>query len=101
MNSLAAIAATLFGLAIAAFVGAGAATATVFGIPLGVILFWIGVTLLATAILFATLAAIAAIRVLALENSLNKARAAFTAATTIVTSSCPPACWGDLTMPSC
>ena len=39
MNTLAAIAATLFGLAIAAFAGAGAATASVFGIPLAKILF--------------------------------------------------------------
>ena len=101
MNTLAAIAATLLGLAIAAFAGAAAATATVFGIPLAVILFWIGVTLLATAILFGILAGIAALRVLVLEGELNGARADFTSAVTKVTNSCPTTCWGDLTAPSC
>jgi hypothetical protein len=101
MNTLAAIAATLLGLAIAAFAGAGAATATVFGIPLAVVLFWIGVTLLATAILFGILAGIAALRVLVLEGELNQARTDFATAVSKVTSACAMACWGDLTPPSC
>ena len=101
MNTLAAIAATLLGLAIAAFAGAGAATATVFGIPVAIVLFWIGVSLLATAILFGIFAGIAALRVLVLEGELNGARTDFAAAVANVQSSCPTSCWGDLTAPSC
>lgn len=101
MNTLAAIAATLLGLAIAAFAGAAVATATIFGIPLAVVLFWIGVTLLATAILFGILAGIAALRVLVLENELNQARTDFSTAVSKVTSSCAMSCWGDLTAPFC
>jgi hypothetical protein len=101
MNTLAAIAATLLGLAIAAFAAAGTASATIFGIPVGIVLFWIGVSLLATAILFGILAGIAALRVLVLEGELNQARTDFAAATAKVTTACPGTCWGDLTMPSC
>jgi hypothetical protein len=102
MNTLAAIAATLFGLAIAAFAAAAAAlNIVIVGIVLAKLLFWIGITLLATAILFAILAGIAAIRVLVLEGELNQARVNFADAVTRVTTSCPSTCWGDLTMPSC
>lgn len=102
MNTLAAIAATLFAIAAAA-VGAAAAVASipVIGKALAVIILWAALTLLATAILFGILAGIAAIRVLVLENELNQARANFANATSSVTSSCPPTCWGDLSMPSC
>ena len=102
MNTLAAIAATLFGLAIAAFAAAASALGIVIvGIVLSKLLFWIGVSLLATAILFGILAAIAAIRVLVLEGELNQARVNFADAVARVTSSCPATCWGDLTPPAC
>jgi hypothetical protein len=102
MNTLAAIAATLFAIAAAAVGAAVAALAIpVIGKALAVVILWAALTFLATAILFAVLAGIAAIRVLVLENELNQARAAFGNATTTVTNSCPPGCWGDLTMPAC
>jgi hypothetical protein len=102
MNTLAAIAATLFAIAAAA-VGAAAAVVSipVIGQALAVIILWVALTFLATAILFAVLAGIAALRVLVLGGELNGARAAFSNATTGVTNSCPPSCWGDLTMPAC
>lgn len=102
MNTLAAIAATLFGLAIAAFAAAASAlNIAIVGIVLAKLLFWLGISLLATAILFAVLAGIAALRVLVLEGELNQARVDFAAAVARVTSSCPATCWGDLTPPSC
>ena len=102
MNTLAAIAATLFGLAIAAFAAAASAlNIVIVGIVLAKLLFWLGISLLATAILFAVLAGIAALRVLVLEGELNQARVDFAAAVARVTSSCPATCWGDLTPPSC
>ena len=62
MNTLAAIAATLFGLAIAAFAAAASAlNIVIVGIVLAKLLFWLGISLLATAILFAVLAGIAAL----------------------------------------
>lgn len=102
MNTLAAIAATLFGIAAAA-VGAAVAALSipVIGKALAVVMLWVALTFFATAILFAVLAGIAAIRLLVLENELNQARADFTNATTRVTNACPPSCWGDLTMPAC
>jgi hypothetical protein len=102
MNTLAAIAASLFAIAAAA-VGAAAAVASipVIGQALAVVLLWVALSFLATAILFAVLAGIAALRVLVLEGELNQARTSFANATARVTASCPPSCWGDTTMPAC
>lgn len=100
-NAMAAIAGALFTLAIGAFAAAGAASATIFGIPLAAVLFWIAVTLLATAILFAIFAAIGFAQIAVLEGELNRARSDFINATDAVTKACPVMCWGDLTMPSC
>jgi hypothetical protein len=87
--------------AIAAFAGAAVATATIFGISLGALLFWIGVTLAATALLFFAIAAGLAIQVAVLQGELNGARTSFVNATNDVMTACPTTCWGDLAMPSC
>jgi hypothetical protein len=102
MNTLAAIAATLFGIAAAAL-GAAAAVSTipVIGQGLAVIILWVALSFFATAILFGILAGIAALRLLVLEGELNGARADFANATATVTGVCPSNCWGDLTPPSC
>lgn len=102
----AAIAAVLAGLAVTLFIAAASASASVvvFG-PISLVpalaLFWAAVTVAATSILFWTLAGIFEAQVLVLEGELGNARNAFTAAANKVTTSCPAACWGNLTMPSC
>jgi hypothetical protein len=103
MNTLAAISASLAGLAFLAFGAAAGAFALglVFGFVLWKVLVAIGLSLLATALLFGVLAGIAALRLLVLEGELNGARADFTTATASVMRSCGPECWGDLTLPAC
>lgn len=104
-DMLASVALTLSGIAVALFAAAAVATATivVFGFTIIVanLLFWLGVTVAATALVFWTLSGIAAIQVLVLEGELSDARSKFIAAADRVTSSCPPSCWGDTTMPGC
>lgn len=96
----AAAAATLVAAA-TAFAASAAATATIFGIPLGVVLFWIGVALLVVAAVLAVLAAIAQADLNNANTALGNARQAFTTAASDVTSKCSIYCWGDLTQPAC
>jgi fatty acid desaturase len=100
-DTLAAIAGALLALGVALLIGAGAATATVFGIPLAVILFWAAVTVIATAILFGLFALIAGIQYAVQQGELNAERARFTDDASKVTMACPSNCWGDLTLPAC
>lgn len=98
---LAIIAGALLTAGLAALAGAAVATGTFFGIPAAVVLFWIAVTLLATALLFAIAASAAAIQYGIQQGELNAERTRFTNDATKVTTSCPSNCWGDLTLPAC
>jgi hypothetical protein len=101
MNLMAAIAAFFFGLFTALIAAAAVASATIFGIPLGIVLFWAAVSALATAILFGIFAAIGASQLAVQQGELNAERQRFTNTTSAVTANCPASCWGDLSLPAC
>ena len=94
----AAMAAALLTLAAALFVGAGAATATVLGFPLAAILFWIAVSVAATAFALATVALIFEAQRLVIVGELGAAKVRFLNARNDVMVACLPACWGDPNM---
>ncbi len=100
-DTLSAIAGLLLAAAVALLIGAGAATATVFGIPLAYILFWAAVSLFATAVLFGILALITAAQYGVQQGELNGERTRFTNDASAAMTSCPSTCWGDLTLPAC
>jgi hypothetical protein len=100
-DTFAAIGVALLTLAAALLIGAGAATATVIGIPLAALLFWAAVSVAATAVLFLLIAAIFEIQYLVQQGELNAERTAFANAASGVMAACPSSCWGDLSLPSC
>ncbi len=97
----AAVAAVLATLAVALFAAAAVATVSILGIPLAPVLFWAGVTVAATSIVFWTLAGIFEAQRLVIEGELGAAKNNFISATSAVVVACPTTCWGDLTIPKC
>jgi hypothetical protein len=91
----AAMAAALLTLAAALFVGAGAATATVLGFPLAAILFWIAVSVAATALALLTVALVFEAQRLVILGELGAAKGRFLSARNDVMLACLPSCWGD------
>lgn len=100
-DTFAAIGVALLTLAAALLIGAGAATATVIGIPLATLLFWAAVSVAATAVIFLLIAAIFEIQYLVQQGELNAQRTAFSTAASNVMAACPSTCWGDLSVPAC
>ena len=100
-DALAAIAAALLVAAVALLIGAGAATATVWGILLAAALLIAAIAAFALFSLFASFALAAAVQYAIQVGELNAERARFTDDAANVTRSCPSTCWGDLTLPSC
>jgi hypothetical protein len=100
-DTFAAIGGSLLLLAGALLIGAAAATASVFGIPLAYILFWAAVSVAATAVLFLLIAAIFEAQFLVQQGELNGERTRFANAASAVMSACPSSCWGDLSVPAC
>ena len=93
----------ILGAVITAVGGVTAALAIFAALPgiLKLIIVGIFVTLVATALFFLTLYAIAKIQVAILEGNLNGLRLAFLSAVNKIMQSCPTNCWGDLTLPKC
>jgi hypothetical protein len=93
----------ILGAVITAAGGVTAALAIFLALPsfLKVVVVGIFVTLVATALLFLTLYAVAKIQVAILEGNLNGLRQAFLSAADDIMRSCPTNCWGDLTLPNC
>jgi hypothetical protein len=94
----AAMAAALLTLAAALFVGAGAATATVLGWPLAAILFWIAVSVAATALALAAVALVFEAQRLVIVGELGAAKNHFLSVRNDVMLVCPSTCWGDASM---
>ena len=65
------------------------------------VLFWIAVTLIATALALLTVYIAILIYVAVLQGQLSGLRDAFKRAATDVMAKCPNTCWGNLIMPSC
>jgi len=93
----------ILGAVVTAVGGVAAALAIFAALPwiLKVIIVGIFVTLLATALLFLTLYAIAKVQVAILEGNLNGLRQAFLSSVDDIMRSCPTNCWGNLTLPTC
>jgi len=100
-DTLAAIVAGLLILAGALLIGAGAATATVFGVPLAVVLVIAAIAVFVVAVLVGLGALIAEIQFVVQQGELNGERTRFTNDASKVMAACPSTCWGDLTLPAC
>jgi hypothetical protein len=70
-------------------------------ISLNWFLIWLAISLIATALVFLTLYAIAMIQVAVLQANLGALQNKFNSEVRDVMKSCPPSCWGDLRIPGC
>jgi hypothetical protein len=103
------IAAGIFGLGasiiggLAGSIGIAATAALLVAtvVSLNWILFWLAVTLIATALALLTAYIAFLIYVAVLQGQLGGLRDAFKKAAADVMANCPNTCWGDLIMPSC
>jgi hypothetical protein len=89
------------GLVTAIGIAATAALLVAVAISLNWLLFWVAVTLIATAILLLAVYVGILIYVAILQGQLGGKRQAFRDAATQVMQNCPSTCWGNLVMPSC
>lgn len=101
-NVYAALATTAFTAAAAAAIAGAAATASIFGIPLGIVLFVAAVAFLAAALLFVVLAVNAAVQYGNAQDAITNAQEDFSAALLDARTECGPYCnIGDQNMPKC
>lgn len=108
-NAFWAIAGAILGLAgaligyVVGAIGIAAAIAILVAatVSLNFLILWFIITLVATAILFLTLYAIAMIQVAVLQANLGALQNNFNTAAQNVMKSCPSTCWGDLRIPGC
>ena len=70
-------------------------------VSLNFLILWLIISLVATALVFLTIWAIAMIQVAVLQANLGALQNNFNAAAKDVIKSCPPSCWGDLRIPGC
>lgn len=82
-------------------VAAAIAILTAAVVSLNWLILWVIITLVATALVFLTLYAIAMIQVAILQANLGALQNKFNSDVQNVMKSCPPSCWGDLRIPAC